>query len=160
MSHEIFTPDWAAAWGDELRESARFRRATAKWEGSILLRMEGDAASGITGERAVYLDLVPGDCRDARPATNADRQGATYAIAASASSWLGLVSGELDPLLALMSGRLRLERGALLRLARHVDVARELIAAARRVDFHLPDEPPGPAAGEAGSGSGPGEETR
>ena len=131
MRDAVFTQPWAEAWRRELETSSTYREAAASWEGSILLvaRAEGDEA-----ERSVFLDLEHGRCHAARVATAADAEAADYRISAAVAAWDRVLAGELDPIWALMSGRLRLEHGSLARLTPHARAAKELLAAARRVE--------------------------
>ena len=48
--------------------------------------------------------------------------------------------GELDPLAAVVTGRLAVVRGALTTLMLHVAAARALVAVARAVPTEFPDE--------------------
>lgn len=149
MSFEVFTQRWAQAWADELRGSAEYRLAAVDWEGSLLLEMEADAASGVTGDRAVFLDLWHGDCRSARIPDDDDREQATYVIRAAVRQWKRVLAGELQPIFGLMSGKLKLARGSLARLTPYVKASNELLAAAARTGGHFPNE--APAEDPAGS---------
>lgn len=146
MSLEVFTQRWAQAWADELRASLEYRRAALKWEGSLLLEMAADPASGVAGERAVFLDLWHGDCRGARVPDDEDREQATYVIRAAARVWKRVLRGEIEPLLGLMTGKLELRRGSLARLTPYAKASKELLAAATRIDSHFPNEPAAAAA--------------
>ena len=140
MSFEVFTQRWAQAWADELRASADYRRAALKWEGSLILEMEAEPEAGVTEDRAVFLDLWHGDCRSARIPDDFDREDATYVIRAAVAQWKRVLAGEIEPILGLMSGKLKLTRGRLARLTPHVKASKELLAAASRIGSHFPDE--------------------
>ena len=45
-----------------------------------------------------------------------------------------MLQGELEPLFGIMSGKLQLRRGSLVRLTPYINAARELVRAAARVD--------------------------
>ena len=62
MSMEIFTDGWARAWGERLNASDSYREAAAEWEGAVVL--ENDR--GDHGSQAVFLDLLHGECLEAR----------------------------------------------------------------------------------------------
>lgn len=130
-----FTAAWAAAWCRALNESAAYRSAGAKWEGDVVLVMHGE---GDAPERAVHLDLHHGECRGARLASPADIAGARYVMEAGPATWRELLSGRTAPLMALMSGRLRLTRGELAALVPFAGAASELVAAAVAMNSEFP----------------------
>ncbi len=139
MPDEIFTDAWAAAWGAELNRSEAYRAAAADWSDAMVFVQRGDPAGG-GEERAVLLDLDAGRCRDARAASAEERAAAAFVLAASAADWRVILAGRLEPIAALVIGRLELERGALAALVGRTAAARELVAAAARVDGGEPVE--------------------
>src|SRR3972149_6737893 len=74
---EMLTDAWAKAWGEALNASASYRAVAASWEGAVLVTVRGDPGRGVE-ERAVFLDLWHGTCREARAA----RQGRVVALRA------------------------------------------------------------------------------
>ncbi|MBZ5587324.1 MAG: SCP2 sterol-binding domain-containing protein [Acidobacteriia bacterium] len=136
---EILTEAWATAWRDALNTSATYREAAASWEGAVVAAVRGEPERGIAS-RAVFLDLWHGACRAARPATDADIETARYVLTASASTWADLLGGALDPVSAVMGGRLELTKGSVMALLPHLAAAKELVAAARSVAATAPAE--------------------
>ena len=130
---ERFSGPWAVALGEELEASAGYRRAAARWEGALVLELaDGPGA-------AVFLDLERGRCREAGAATPERRDRAEFAIRARRATWERILSGDLDPIWAVMSGQLELAEGSIGRLAPFPDAARELVAAAARVGGRWPE---------------------
>jgi len=138
MAAELFGEDWARAWREEIAASEAYRSAAASWEGAMVFAMTADEACGVPGERRVYLDLWHGDCRDARAAAEEDFTAAAYVLTGAPAVWREVLEGGLEPLLAVMSGKLRLARGSVARLLPYVRAAKELLAAARRVPTEFP----------------------
>jgi putative sterol carrier protein len=130
MSEEIFTEPWARGWAKELNSSERYRRAARDWHGSICFHLRDRDPQK---ERCIYLDLEEGVCRDARLATPDDRQAAQYVLSARERVWKRVVEGRTDPLVALMTGLIRFERGRLMDFAQHSEAAKELMRAAQRI---------------------------
>ena len=130
-----FTAEWADAWCRALNESPAYRSAAARWEGDVVLVMnaEGDAP-----ECAVHLDLHHGSCRAARVATGDDRAGARYVMEAAPAMWRELLGGRTPPLMALLSGRLRLTRGNMADLVPFAGAAGELVATAVAMNSDFP----------------------
>ncbi len=140
MPHEVFTAPWLAAWAQRINQHAAYKQAARQWEWPLLLILEKDADAGLAHERRVYLDLSHGECRIAREAAPQDFDHVPYALSASLANWRAVLSGELDPLLAIARGKLRLQKGSLFALARHSAAAKQLVATAREVDTLFPGE--------------------
>jgi putative sterol carrier protein len=136
MSHEVFTHDWAVAWGEAIRASDAYRKAAQRWQWPMVITM---ALGPELPERSVFLDLFEGDCREARSATETDRAAVPFIISGDFQSWKQVLERGLDPILALMTGKLKLERGSLAALIPYVTSARELVAAASQVSYRVPE---------------------
>lgn len=132
MPIDAFSEAWASAWGRALNASEGYRQAAAKWEGSVVLRQADDG-------RGVFLDLWHGDCRAARQASAADVEGATYILEAARPDWRELLAGRLAPILALMTGKLRLAKGDLTSLIPYAAAAGALIGIAGTIDTSFPE---------------------
>ncbi len=130
MPTEVFTAEWARACCRALNERANYASVAAGWRDAVVLVMGADRALGIDEDRAVFLDLYEGACRGTRIATPEDRASAPFVLRAEAASWGRVLSGDTDPVSALMRGELRLERGSLMAMAMYAPAAREMLAAA------------------------------
>lgn len=130
MTEEIFTEPWARGWAEKLNTSEKYREAARDWHGSICFRIRDRDPKR---ERCVFLDLEEGVCREARVATAEDRESADYVLSARERVWKRLIEGRTDPLVALMTGLIRFERGRLMDFAKHTDAAKELMRAAQRI---------------------------
>lgn len=135
---EIFTDPWARSWRRELTASEAYRSAAKKWEGALVLALEGDAELGPEDDRAVFLDLWHGECREARAARGADLERVPFALHGTAAVWKRVLQGDLDPLFALMSGKLKLTRGRVAQLVPFAQAAKEMVQAARRIEATYP----------------------
>jgi putative sterol carrier protein len=137
VAAEILSEAWAQAWGDALNGSESYRAAAAGWEGAVVVAVRGEPARGVEA-RAVFLDLWHGACRAVRVAGAADVEAARYVLTADAATWSELLHGGLDPLAAVMGGRLELTKGSVMGLLPHVAAAKELVAVARSLAATLP----------------------
>ena len=135
---EVFTEEWGRTCCEEMNRRESYRAAAAEWEGAVVLVMERDPALGVEEDRAFLLDLHRGECRGTRPATEDDLARAPYVMRAGPAAWRHILDGELDPIAAVMSGKLRLARGSLFSLARFTAAAREMVAAAAAVEADYP----------------------
>jgi putative sterol carrier protein len=139
MPVEAFSEQWALEWCRILNERAAYRAAAASWEGPIALAMTRSGAARAE-QRAVFLDLWHGECRAARRATDEDLEAARFVITGTASAWRELLAGNLAPLTAIMSGKIRLTRGSMAALVPYAAAARELVAAALDMDVEFPGD--------------------
>jgi putative sterol carrier protein len=128
MDDFLFSEAWAKACRDEINGSREYREAAATWEDPVAFAM--DTANG---ERAVFVDLWHGECREARQAQAGDLDKAPYVIRGDEETWHNVLEGRAEPLQALMMGKLKLEKGSIGALAFHIRSARELVACASRV---------------------------
>jgi putative sterol carrier protein len=135
---EAFTEEWSRLCCERLNARESYREAAADWEDAVVLAMAADAAHGIPDDRAVYLDLRHGQCRGTRAASSEDRASAPIVLHAPAGAWRQMLEGGMDPVTAVMQGKLRLERGSLFVLARYAAAAREMLAAAAEVGGTFP----------------------
>lgn len=130
---EIFSAEWAARCRTLLEASSAYRSTAAPWEGDLVFRVTDGAAP------AAYFDLWHGDCRTLRPATAEDLAGARYLFEGTAAAWQQVLQGRLVPLLALMTGRLKLSRGRIPDLVPHAESARELLLIMSRIEATFPE---------------------
>jgi putative sterol carrier protein len=132
-----FSEEWAQAWCRALNGSEAYRHAAARWEGPVGLVMTTP-----TGEsRAVFLDLWHGECRSARIG-QADEvhAAASYVISAARDTWQDLLSARTSPLLALMTGKLKLTKGDMAALLPYAGAAKELVSTVTMVDTVFPED--------------------
>src|SRR5690242_12850664 len=103
MDEFLFSDAWAKACQDEINASAEYKEAAATWEDAVAFAMDTPA-----GERAVFVDLWHGECRSARLAQPGDLDRAPYVIRGDEDTWHAVLEGRTEPLMALISGRLKL----------------------------------------------------
>lgn len=138
MSHEVFSQAWADAFRDQINRNDDHRKAAADWEHPVSLVLE--PAAGLSEGRRLLLDLWHGECRSARVVDPAAAATADYVLSASLDHWRQIFLGKSDPILALMQGRVKLQKGGMFALARSAGAAKQLVLSARRVPTRFPDE--------------------
>jgi putative sterol carrier protein len=140
MALDVFSDEWSRACCERLNTHEPYRTAASSWEGAMIMVMKADARAGLDADRAAWFDLHHGQCRAARAATPEDRADAPYVLAAPPRIWKQIFARDLDPMSALMFGKLKLERGSMFTLARFTTAAKEMVAAASMVEGVFPDE--------------------
>ncbi|HEX5725882.1 MAG TPA: SCP2 sterol-binding domain-containing protein [Longimicrobiaceae bacterium] len=141
MPLEVFTEEWSRACCEELNRHDGYRQAAADWEGASVMVMTADPAQGVDQDRAVYLDAARGHCHGARLATPEDLEQAPYVFQADPATWKRLMAGEVEPVAAVMTGKLKLTRGSLMTLAKHAAAASAMVKAVALVPSTFPGAP-------------------
>ena len=137
MPYIVFSNEWAAAVAAAINASPAYREAGRIWEGALLLAMLGDTPA--QQDLRVWLDLHQGTCRAARAATAADEDQSRYVLSATRSTWQAVLDGRLAPLMAILTGKLKLTKGNLAELLPLVGAAKEMMAAASAVEAAWPE---------------------
>ena len=133
---ERFSTDWAHAWQAALNSSSDYRHSGRKWKGPLVLRVEGRVNW--------WLDLQAGQCDSVRSVSDEEAGQADTVLAASASDWNRVLDGELAPLVAIMQGVIKLEKGSMIRLSRFSKAASDMMDLAMRLEAPVPAAGPDP----------------
>ncbi|MET0801661.1 MAG: SCP2 sterol-binding domain-containing protein [Actinomycetota bacterium] len=136
---EFPTQEWFRALVDAINGSSAYREAAADWEGDVAFVIEADPERGVPDDVWGYLDLWHGACREGGLVAPARGGDAEFVISATYRRWKDVVRGELDPVRAMMQGKLRV-RGDLPKILRSVRAANELVVLCGDVPTRFPDE--------------------
>ena len=133
-----FTPEWAAALCAEIEGDAAYQEASRGWKWPLAFVLDRAPDLGFPDDVAVQLRLDRGRClgTDVRPAAKVD---ATFALRASYATWKRIVRGELDPVVGVMKGEVKLT-GSIGTLMMHTRSTKALVECARRIPIRFPDE--------------------
>jgi putative sterol carrier protein len=137
---EVFTEEWARACCQALNRSEAYKASAATWEGEIILQMSADPAQGVGADRSVYIDTHRGECRRAHVAGEDEIARAAFAFRADPATWKRLLAREVEPVAAIMQGRLRLVRGNLFALAKYSQAAKDMVSAAGEAGGTFPGD--------------------
>ena len=137
--HELFSDEWARAWCRILNESEAYREAGAAWKGTIALELDPDPELGVPVARTVRVDLALGRCHGAATGARDGTDPPKATIGGAPVTWRRILAGEVDPVLAMMSGKLELRSGSLAELMPHARGAKELVTSARQVPTLFPE---------------------
>jgi putative sterol carrier protein len=128
---EAFSQSWVEAWADQLNASPAYRAAAESWEGAVALVLDDPDPAAC---RAVLLDLWHGACRSAGT-TNPEvaRDAATYLFQGGLEGWRHVLCEGGSPVMALLTGKIRLVKGSLTALLPYAAAAKELLGLAGKV---------------------------
>ena len=139
MKHPApFTKPWADALRRAINADQAFRAAgrTGTRAGAVV--GAGRAALGYPVDTAVEFDLDRGTCTAVRM-LDPSATTAPFVLRAQYAAWKRIVRGALDPVMAVALRHVTLH-GSLTTLMLHAGAAKALIACARTVPTHFPDE--------------------
>jgi putative sterol carrier protein len=105
------TEAWFQALVSLINTSDEYREAAADWEGDIAFLVEAEPDRG---------------------------REAAYILRAPYSRWREVVTGELDPIKAMMQGKLKVQ-GDLPTIVRQVRAANELVELTQQIPTEFPD---------------------
>lgn len=125
----VFSDDWASAFHQAINANSAYRSASQNWDAGplalVLRHMSGE-------ESAILIDIWRGECRGARRVVADDAMAqATFVIYGEEEVWREVLSGQIQPLMAIMRGKLKLQKGSLAKLMPYTKAAIELVNSAQ-----------------------------
>jgi putative sterol carrier protein len=133
-----FTQPWADALRAAINGNATYRTASTEWRWPVALVLDAAPDLGYQSDTAVEFALEAGYCAAVRLCDPAD-VSAPFVLRAPYGVWKRIVRGALDPIMAVALRHVALQ-GSMSTLLQHAETAKALIACARAVPTHFPDE--------------------
>lgn len=122
-----------------INASAEYREAAASWEGDVAFLVEAEPDRGMPADVWGLLDLWHGECRGGGVVGAERGEASAFVIRAPYSRWKEVVMGDLDPVRAMMQGKLKV-RGDLPTIVRYVRAANALVDLTGQIETQFPDE--------------------
>ena len=137
-----FTQPWADAFHAAINADPDYGKTAAGWTWPVALVLDPARPDlGYPESAGVELALSRGTCHGARAVPGATAQ-ADIVLAADYATWKEVVGRQLDAVVGVATGRIRLVRGSLMTLMMHTGAAKALVACATHVPTEWPDETP------------------
>ena len=95
---------WLKALMVQLNQSQKYRDAAKGWEGDMWVVLDPEGA--LKDPVAMYLDLWHGECRSVHAQAPGEELKAAFVLRAPYSRFVDIIQGKLDPITAMMGGRL------------------------------------------------------
>ncbi len=126
----VFSSEWAEAYKTAVNQNNAYRASSEKWqEGAVALVLTHE-----NGGIAVLIDLLKGECLGATSVSpSIAHEKASFVIEADIATWQEVLGGNLQPLMGIMRGKLKLAKGSLARLIPYTKAANELVNSAQTV---------------------------
>jgi putative sterol carrier protein len=135
----FLSQEWFDVVAERINASDEYREAAKHWEGDIAFLVEAEPDKNVPDDVWARLDLWHGACRGGGPIAKGEGAASAYVLAAPYTRWKDVVLGDLDPIRAMMQGKLRV-RGDLPTIVRQVRAANELVRVIGEVPTEFPDE--------------------
>jgi putative sterol carrier protein len=134
--------DWIGVYKGLINESPEYKEAAHDWEGAVVYHFQAEPDKRLAEDVYGWFDLWHGECRDAKQVTAEDAAGAEFIVSAPYSIWKQVIRKELEPMKAIMQGRLKM-KGDLAKAVRYTKASLVLQEIATRVpDTEFLDELP------------------
>lgn len=127
--------EWSQELMNRLNADAKFKIAGKKWEGIVNLYIENIPDS--EGSQVIYIDSWHGMCRAVDFSLEEVAQPADFQIKAPIEVWKSILSQELGPIQAMMSGKVRVY-GNLAYILRHVGSTQRMVEVAATIPTRFP----------------------
>ncbi len=101
------TKEWASEFMRCLNNNPNYEKSAKTWEGALALEFKADGSTQPADIR-LWLDLWHGKCRDAAFLGETETRLVEYTISAPETTWRALLSGEIDPTRAMVSGKFKI----------------------------------------------------
>ncbi len=144
MAHEFPSKEWTDAYAEAVNGNEAYRTAGKDWaHGTVAMVVKADESLGIPADVGMILDVEGGRCRGT---TYLQGMGAieeadpAFIIVAPYPRWKEVIAGDVDPIKAMMQGKLKLTKGHLPTMLRFVESSRQLVVSAKNVPTRFLDE--------------------
>lgn len=142
MALDFPSPEWMAAYKDAINANAEYKKAGKDWTyGVVAMVVKAEPSVGIPEDLAMFLDVHAGECRACTLMTGKEaEEKAPFVVVASYAQWKQVIKKEIDPTKALMQGKLKLTKGHMPTMVKHVNASKQLVESTTRVPTKFKDE--------------------
>ncbi len=139
--HRFPSAEWTQALKIALNTDRDYREVGKPWTfGPVAMIVRADSSYGLERDAGIVLDVHQGECRGARFVEGeSDPADAEFVIVGTYARWRDVIEGRLDPIKAMMEGKLKLARGHLPTIVRFVEPSRMVVASASKVPTWFSD---------------------
>lgn len=119
---------WLEELKDKLNSDAQYAHIARKWEGDLCIHVE--AGGPLENPMLFYLDLWHGKCRKVDILSEIGDLKPVFLLTASYENITKILTGELDPMQAMMTRRLQV-KGSMGYMMRNVPTVLDFVRCAR-----------------------------
>ena len=135
MAFKVPSDEWIKEFGRLVNSSKAYEESAKDWEGDFIFVMEADEAMPKTAY--FFVGLFHGKSPDTAMIESESAREAQFTLTAAFSTWRKIIEGKLDPIQAIMTGKLKL-KGNLAKVLRYPKSAKELVNCVKQVPTEFP----------------------
>jgi putative sterol carrier protein len=134
MGYPFPSEGWLLALEVVLNHDEQYARVARNWEGEILCLVEQDDGPGVLA--GLFMDLWHGQCRSAIyfPSEAGEFPKAKFVLRSPLRNFYRIVAGDLDPMQAMMTRRLRVD-GNMAYMLRNVPTVLDFVRCCQQVEI-------------------------
>lgn len=130
--------EWFQEYISLINGSREYAEAAGEWEGDVALLIEAEPDKHVPHDVWALLDLWHESCRGGGVVDPERGRQAAFVIRAPYARWKDVVRGDLEPVKAMMQGKIRVQ-GDLPAIVRQIRAVNELVHLAGQIDTDFPD---------------------
>jgi putative sterol carrier protein len=135
MPHRFPSREWVEELSRQINSDEEYAQSASTWEGDLNFVIND--VPGADRPQVVYLDLWHGKCRNTAFSDGGEVPSAAFTIDAPLANWKRVITKQIGPVPALVSGQLKVH-GNLAYILRYVRAAQHLVECATRVETEFP----------------------
>ncbi len=128
------SPEWLKGLDEKLNSDQKYSQIARNWEGELCILVE--AGGPLKEPMIFYLDLWHGACRKAEILPEIGDLKPAFLLTASFENITKILKGELDPMQAMMTRKLRVQ-GSMAYMMRNVPTVLDFVRCAREVTTEI-----------------------
>ncbi|APS00555.1 SCP2 sterol-binding domain-containing protein [Pajaroellobacter abortibovis] len=141
MSYRFPSVEWTNAYREAINANQAYREAAQDWtHGIVAMVVEKEPSVGLAESMALHLDVERGKCRSCLLVKADEVHDASFVIVGTYAQWKQVVKKEIDPIKAMLQGKLQLVKGHMPTIIKYVKASKELVASIACVPTQFPDE--------------------
>lgn len=126
---KFFSGEWIKEYANAINESEEYADAAKDWEGDFLFAVETEEGESLYA----YIDIYHGKVREAYKVDDPSKIKAAFEYRGTLSNWKKLLTGEIDPIKGLLSGKFIL-KGDLAKAMRYTKAAQLLVELTKEIE--------------------------
>ena len=131
MPYPFPSKEWLEAFHNQLNNDQRYAEVAKNWEGDVLFEVEPD--DGSSNNSFFHMDLWHGKCRAVQYYLDGEESPSSkFTLTATTSRYKSILNGELDPLQAMATRRLKV-KGNMGYLLKNIPVVLDFVRCASLV---------------------------
>lgn len=134
MSTVFPSADWLKAFEEKLNSDEQYARIAKNWEGDLAFVIEPDEK--LQEGMIMYLDLWHGKCRSTAIWNELGDNKPTFLMIAPYGNFSRVLSGQLDPLQAMLTHKLQVQ-GNMVIMMRSVPTVLDFVRCAREITTEI-----------------------